>query len=62
MATIWRINPKTQEREQITVTTGDIWQDDRRWKISFPNGVYTASKVRCEMLRRHMIKNGRISA
>ena len=41
MVTIWRIDPKTQEREQITVKLGDIWKDGRRWKVRFPNGIHT---------------------
>ena len=61
MGTIWRIDPKSQEREQITVKPGDIWQDDRRWKLRMLNGIHTASKARCEMLRRLMIKDGLIS-
>ena len=57
----WRIHPKTQEREEISTKPGDIWQDDRRWKIRFLGGVHTASKKRCEMLRRQMVKDGLIS-
>ena len=62
MGTIWRIDPKTQEREQITVKLGDIWKDGRRWKVRFPNGVHTEdTKARCEMWRRQMLKDGLIN-
>ena len=63
MGTIWRIDPKTQEREQITVKLGDIWKDGRRWKVRFPIGVHTEdTKARCEMWRRQMLKDGLINA
>ena len=61
MGTIWRIDPKTQKREHITVKTGDVWKDDRRWRVLLPNGIHTDTKARCEMWRRQMVKDGLIS-
>ena len=43
-------------------STGDIWKDGRRWQIAFPKGAYTASKARCQMLQRQMVKDGLITA
>jgi len=56
-----RIN-STGEIEHIETNTGDIWKDGRRWQIAFPKGVYTASKARCQMLQRQMVKDGLITA
>jgi hypothetical protein len=50
------------EIEHITTSTGDIWKDGRRWQIAFPKGAYTASKARCQMLQRQMVKDGLITA
>jgi len=46
MGTVWRIDPKAQEREQITVRTGDIWKDGRVWKIQMPHGIHTTRTKR----------------
>jgi cyanate permease len=61
MGTIWIINPRTKDREQITVQTGDIWQDDRRWKIMLLRGIHTDTRARCNMWRRQMVKDNLIS-
>lgn len=59
----WRIHPKTKAREQITTAVGDIWQDDRAWKIRFPKGIHTeTTKRRCTMWRRQMVRDGLIPA
>ena len=61
MGTIWIINPRTKDREQITVQTGDIWQDDSLWKIMLFRGILTDTRFRCNMLRRLMVKDNLIS-
>jgi len=46
MGTIWRIDPKTKEREQITVKIGDVWKDGYKWKVHMPRGIHTTRTKR----------------
>jgi hypothetical protein len=60
---IWKIN-KEGEREQMPAPiVGQIWKDDREWRIKFPKGILTfKTKRRCELWREQMIKDGLIAA